>query len=212
MRWRRGAQILHRFLMHDEVVDARPVTVVADGDDALVLWLAHGTPTRVAQLPGGVDLRSVTKREMFGQRWQSGPREWVNSVLMTLPAGAPHAIWSFFAPDGTFMNWYANLQSSAERWSGGVDIVDHQLDLVVSPDHAVEWKDADELEAALEVGWYTVDDSIRIYAEAHRLAELAADGKPPFDDPWQGQRLDPDWPVPTLPPHWSEPAPAPHRP
>jgi hypothetical protein len=205
MRWERGAQILHRFLMHGEAVDVRPVTVVADDEDALVLWLAHGTPTRVAQLPGGIDLRSVTKRQMFGQRWQSGPRDWVNNVLMTLPADAPHAIWSFFAPDGTFTNWYANLQSPGERWSGGVDIVDHQLDLVVSPGHDVDWKDADELEAALEAGWYTADDSVRIYAEAHRLAELAADGKPPFDDPWQGHRPDPLWPTPTLPAHWAAP-------
>ncbi len=205
MKWERGAQILHRFLMHGVAIDVRPVTVVADDEDALVLWLAHGTPTRVAQLPGGVDLRSVTKRQMFGQRWQSGPRDWVNNVLMTLPTDAPHAIWSFFAPDGTFTKWYANLQSPGERWSGGVDIVDHQLDLVVSPDHAVDWKDADELEAALEAGWYTADDSVRIYAEAHRLAELAADGKPPFDDPWQGQRPDPLWPMPTLPAHWAAP-------
>ena len=129
-RWERGTQILHRFLMHGEAVDARPVTVVADDEDALVLWLAHGTPTRVAQLPGGIDLRSVSKREMFGQRWQTGPREWSNNVLMTLPHGAPYAIWSFFAPDGTFTRWYANLQSPYERWSGGIDIVDHQLDLV----------------------------------------------------------------------------------
>jgi predicted RNA-binding protein associated with RNAse of E/G family len=63
-----------------------------------------------------------------------------------------------------------------------VDIVDHQLDLVVSPDRAVDWKDEDELAAAVDAGWLTDAESEAIYAEAHRLAALAKAGDPPFTD------------------------------
>lgn len=200
MSWRPGDQILHRFLMHGDVVDARPVTVVVDDADALVLWLAHGTPVRMARLPGDVDLRSVSKREMFGQRWETGAHRWTNNVLMMLPAGAPYAVWSFFGPDGEFLFWYANLQSPYERWSGGVDIVDHQLDLVVGPDRQVTWKDEDELAAAVEAGWFSSTESAAIYAEAHRLA---AD-RSLFRDPWQGVRREMAWPIHDLPAHWAE--------
>jgi hypothetical protein len=157
----------------------------------------------MARLPGGVDLRSVSKREMFGQRWEAGPHPWTRNVLMILPPGAPHAVWLFFSPEGEFRNWYVNLQSPYERWAGGVDIVDHQLDLVVTPDRVVEWKDADELAAAVDAGWLTEADSVAIYAEAHRLAALASSGEPPFDDGRHGFRPDPAWPVPTLPAGWS---------
>jgi hypothetical protein len=198
--------VLHRFLMHGEVVDVRPVTVVSDGGDELVLWLADGTPTMTATLPGDIDLRSVSKAEMFGQRWLSRPHRWRNGVLMVLPAGAEYATWLFFSPSGEFLCWYGNLQSRYVRWPGGVDIVDRQLDLVVTPDHAVEWKDEDELAAAVDAGWFTPEESDATYAEAHRLAGLAQAGEPPFDDRWVGFRPDPGWPVPALPDDWAEPA------
>ncbi len=207
MSWRPGDHVLHRFLMHGAAKDVRPVTVVADDPDALVLWLAHGTGIQMARLPGDVDLRAVSKQEMFGQPWESGPHRWTNNALMVLPPDVPYATWLFFTPDGTFTHWYANLQSPYVRWSGGVDIVDHQLDLVVHPDRRIEWKDEDELAAGVAAGWYTPDESDAIYAEAHRLAELAADGKPPFDDEWRDFRPDPTWAIPVLPPAWAAPIP-----
>ena len=202
-RWLPGEQILHRFLMHDEVIDARPVTVVADDDDALVVWLADGTGITCACLPGGIDLRSVSKREMFGRRWETRSHRWRNNALLVLPADAAYAVWLFFTPEGEFTHWYANLQSAYDRWSGGVDVVDHQLDLVVSPDREVTWKDIDELAAAVEAGWFSPADSDAIHAEAHRLAAMATAGAPPFDDRWRGFRPDPDWPVPILPDSWA---------
>jgi len=206
--WRPGDQVLHRFLMRGEVVDARPVTVVREDASELVLWLADRTQTVMACLPGGVDLRSVPKRDMFGQRWQGQRRLWRNQVLMVLPAGAEYAIWLFFSPSGEFLNWYVNLQTAYDRWAGGVDIVDRQLDLVVTPERRVEWKDADELAAAVAAGWLTDEDSDAAYAEAHRLTHLATRGRAPFDDRWSDFRPDPHWPVPELPAHWADLAPA----
>jgi hypothetical protein len=197
-----GARILHRFLQQDAVCDVRPVTVLADDQRGLVLWLAHGTPTIVACLPGGVDLRAVTKREMFRQRWETAPRTWRNDVLMVLPPEVPWAVWSFFSPDGAFQHWYANLQSPFVRRPGAVDIVDHQLDLVVNRDHSVEWKDEDELAAAVAAGWLTGAESEAIYAEAHRLAALAKLGDPPFTADLHALRPG-ALPIPDLPAGWA---------
>jgi predicted RNA-binding protein associated with RNAse of E/G family len=81
-------------------------------------------------------------------------------------------------------------------------VVDHQLDLVIAPDRTVEWKDEDELTAAVEAGWLTEEDAESAYAAAHRLAKLATGASPPFDDRWTRFRPDPAWPVPPLPPDW----------
>jgi protein associated with RNAse G/E len=206
-RWLPGEQKLHRFLMHGKVIDARPVTVVADDDDTLVLWLAHGTMTTCACLPGGVDLRSVSKEEMFGRPWHTKRHLWRNGVLMVLPRGAEFAVWHFFTPDGEFTRWYGNLQTPYGRWARGVDVVDHQLDLVVSPDRDVVWKDIDELAAAVDAGWFTPAESDAIHAAAGRLAAMAEAGEPPFDGRWCDFRPDPDWPLPALPDDWATPAP-----
>jgi hypothetical protein len=209
-RWAPGAHVLHRFVLCGDVVDARPVTVLADEPEALVLWLADGTRTMVGCLPGGVDLRSVSKQEMFGQRWHSKPHVWRNSVLMVLPPAAAYALWSFFSPGGEFLFWYANLQSPYVRWNGaggagGLDIVDHQLDLVVSPAYDVQWKDVDELAAAVAAGWLTEADSAAAHAEAHRLSALASAGAPPFDHSWHASRPEGVMPAPPLPTWWAAP-------
>jgi hypothetical protein len=204
MRYPVGAQILHRFLQHGVACDVRPVTVLADDERGLVLWLAHGTPTIAACLPGGVDLRAVSKREMFGERWETAPRTWTNNVLMVLPPDVPWAVWSFFSPDGEFLHWYANLQSPYLRRPAAVDIVDHQLDLVVSPDHSVEWKDEDEIAAAVDAGWLSRAEAEVVYAEAHRLAALAKAGDPPFTADLHTLRPG-ALPIPDLPPGWASP-------
>jgi hypothetical protein len=206
MRFVPGTPILHRFRQHGVVVDVRPVTVLADDERGLVLWLADGTPTIMATLPGGIDLRAVSKPEMFCERWETAPRTWRNDVLLVLPPHAEYGVWSFFDPaDGSLTCWYANLQSPVERWDGGVDMVDHQLDLVVSPRHDVEWKDEDELAAAVAAGWLTPGDSDRIYAEAKRLAVRAEAGDPPFDHSLHTLRPT-GLPIPLMPPDWSRPA------
>ncbi|MDQ1654515.1 MAG: hypothetical protein QOI35_3715 [Cryptosporangiaceae bacterium] len=206
-RFAPGTPILHRFLQHGVAVDVRPVTVLADDERGLVLWLADGTPTIMAVLPGGIDLRAVSKPEMFGERWQTAPRTWRNNVLMVLPPDAEYAVWSFFDPaDGALAFWYANLQSPFERWDGGIDMVDHQLDLVVSPRHEVEWKDEDELAAAVAAGWLSARESDRIYAEAKRLAIAAEAGSPPFSHALHSLRPA-GLPIPALPPDWSRPQP-----
>jgi uncharacterized protein len=205
-RWLPGEQILHRFVLHGKVIDARPVTVVADDEAGLALWLAHGTVITCACLPGGADLRSVSKAEMFGQPWDTRRHGWRNNVLMVLQPEVPYAVWHFFTPEGEFRNWYGNLQTPYHRWSGGVDVVDHQLDLVVNPDREVEWKDIDELAAAVDAGWFTPAESAEIHAAAGRLAAFAPAGAPPFDDRWRDFEPDPAWPIPVLPADWATPA------
>ena len=85
-----------------------------------------------------------------------------------------------------------------ERWLGRgprtIDYVDEKLDLVVSPDGSVRWKDEDELQLAAELGLL---DAGEVYAEAKRV--LAA---PPWPSGWEDWRPNPAWGAPALPDGW----------
>jgi hypothetical protein len=53
VRWSRGDRIVVRYFRGQRLHEVRPVTVVADGPDGLVLWLAPGTPLIRSSLADG---------------------------------------------------------------------------------------------------------------------------------------------------------------
>ena len=89
-------------------------------------------------------------------------------------------------------------EANLERWLGRgprtIDYVDEKLDLVVSPDGSVRWKDEDELQLAAELGPL---DAGEVRAEAKRV--LAA---PPWPSGWEDWRPNPAWGAPALPDGW----------
>lgn len=85
-----------------------------------------------------------------------------------------------------------------ERWLGRgpqtIDYVDDKLDLVVSPDGSVRWKDEDELDQAAAKGLL---DEADVRAEAERVLTAR-----PWPTGWEGWRPDPSWQAPALPDNW----------
>ena len=107
-------------------------------------------------------------------------------------------LW-FFEPDGTFRNWYVNLEIPRGRTEHTTDRVDGALDVVVAPDRTWHWKDEDEAAAAIACGRLTEPDLARLRAEGERHAALAEAGKFPYDGTWCDFRPDPEWPPPAMP-------------
>jgi predicted RNA-binding protein associated with RNAse of E/G family len=66
-----------------------------------------------------------------------------------VPWGEPWQVLHFWDEHGVFSGWYVNLESEKQRDLLGVTSVDWHLDLLVSPEYAVSWKDEDEAEAAV---------------------------------------------------------------
>lgn len=101
--------------------------------------------------------------------------------------------------------WYVNLELPWRRTAMGFDSRDLVLDIVITEDlSSWEWKDADELEWALDAG--TIDAETAEFtksagAQAIALLETRAF---PFDTDWDRWRPDPAWRLPTLPPHWAD--------
>lgn len=200
-RWSPGAEVLYRFWRLDGSLSAvHPARVVADDEDSTLCWVLPGTPIRISTSPDGRERRLIPLRERF-----SGVRVPARSVWRGTPTlrlvHAEHwsSVWWFFEPDGTFRNWYVNLEIPLGRDEHGVDRFDGVLDVEVFPDGRWTWKDEDEVEAALAAGRFDKVQLARLRAEGERMIELAETGRFPFDGTYCDAHPDPDWPLPSLP-------------
>lgn len=178
------------------------MTVVRDDADALVAWLAPGTPVLRPVLTDGRDLRTAPLADWFaaGSRHALKRDVWHGAgILKVAPTGVPWSVWLFWQPDGTFRNWYVNLEDAHVRDDSSILTQDHVLDVVVHPDRTVRWKDEDELAAAVQWGRFSVEDAARFEQDARDVERVVARWDPPFCEDWQSFRPDPSWPLPALP-------------
>jgi Protein of unknown function (DUF402) len=205
MRFERGQLVLRRHFQRDHLLSRVWIgRVAADDEHGLWIWIATGSPFRDIAAADGRSFREVqfstwnrTEKILRDLRWQG-------DVLMLHPHDAEYSVWFFFAPQGAFRSWYVNLERPAARWSGGVDTVDYDLDLLVQPDRSWRWKDEDEFVAFLkhpDVYWVTDSDAVR--ASGDRVVKLIEAGEFPFDGTACDYRPDPQWTVPAaLPAGW----------
>ena len=178
---------------------AQPVTVVRDDADALVVWLAIGTPVLRAARSDGRGKRddpsTLFTAEIVPDR---GVHERFDQ-LRVAPTGRPWSVWVLFAEaTGEFAGWYVNLEEPHVRDEWCVYTSDHVLDLVIEPDRSMVRKDEDELALAVEQGVFDNATAATIRADAAAAEALVADWGPPFRDGWEHFRPDPDWPIPAL--------------
>ena len=95
---------------------AEPLTVVRDDADALVAWLAVGTPVlRAAQADGRVKRDDRSTR--FTAETVQDVGVWADcDVLRVAPTGRPWTVWVMFAErTGEFAGWYVNLEAPHVR-------------------------------------------------------------------------------------------------
>jgi len=148
-RWPPGDQIVLRYFRGARVREVRPVTVVSDDPDGLVLWLAPGTPMIRSSLADGRRFADAPLAERFTTPVASARGTWRGTgILMIVPPSAAYSVWLFWAAGGEFLGWYGNLEDRHVRWSGGVDTADQHLDVWVTPDRRCEWRDEDEFSVA----------------------------------------------------------------
>lgn len=100
---------------------------------------------------------------------------------------------------GVFRGWYVNLEAVQERNDTESITEDHILDLIVTPDRSVVWKDEDELKAAVLGRHFTDEEAGQIRADGRSAASVVAAWGSPFCDGWESWRPDPSWPIPAMP-------------
>ncbi|MFI1943821.1 DUF402 domain-containing protein [Streptomyces virginiae] len=209
-RWAPGEQILWRYRDHaptsgpkGPVHICRPVTVVQDTDELLAVWMAPGTECVKPVLADGTSVHE----EPLATRY-TAPRTTVRSrwfgagVLKLARPGDSWSVWLFWGPGWEFKNWYVNLEEPRSRWAGGVDSVDHFLDIAVHPDRSWTWLDEDEFAQAQRCGLMDREQADRVREAGRAAVEVIKEWGVPFSGGWEDWRPDPAWTIPALPHDW----------
>jgi hypothetical protein len=199
---RPGQPLLRRYRRGAATSWLQACRVVAAEDRWVFGWLPVGAGFGCRQRPDGSPVRAAPIADFAAARLWTG--DWQGrSALIGMPAGRAHSVWWFF--DGTdFDGWYVNLETRSRYWRHdgwyGVDVVDHELDIVVTPERGWQWKDEAELDAVTGLpGYWDADAGAGIRAEGRRVIAEVEAGRFPFDGSWRDFRPDPGWPIPRLP-------------
>ncbi|MEU8433663.1 DUF402 domain-containing protein [Streptomyces sp. NPDC029216] len=207
-RWAPGEQILWRYRDHapglkGRVHIARPVTVVQDTDELLAVWMAPGTECVKPVLADGSPVHEEPLATRYTAPRTTARSRWFGAgVLKLARPGDPWSVWLFWDHGWEFSSWYVNLEEPRTRWSGGVDSVDHFLDISVYPDRSWKWRDEDEFAQARRIGLIGPDEARRVEEAGLAAVEVVKAWGAPFSDGWEDWRPDPAWEVPVLPEDW----------
>ncbi|MET9696000.1 DUF402 domain-containing protein [Streptomyces sp. NPDC006529] len=207
-RWAPGEHILWRYRdnapgLKGPVHICRPVTVVRDTPELLAVWMAPDTELVRPVLTDGTPVHE----EPLATRY-TAPRTTVRSrwfgtgVLKLARPGDPWSVWLFWDHGWRFKSWYVNLEEPRTRWSGGIDSVDHFLDISVYPDRTWTWRDEDEFAQAVRCGLMDDATADRVREAGRAAVALIEEWGAPFSDGWENWRPDPGWKVPVLPGDW----------
>ncbi len=190
--WSSGDTVALRGFWAGELSGAFPHIVVYDTSELVALWLPPGAR---GLYPTSRDHTALAPAE---REWRAG------GTLRLTPPDEAHSVDLYWGEAGELLGWYVNLQDPLVRGPIGFDTSDHILDLWVHPDRSWEWKDADELDEVLALGFFDEREVEAIRREGERVVERVTAWAPPFCDGWEDWRPDPAWPVPTLPESWRE--------
>ncbi|MEV4346145.1 DUF402 domain-containing protein [Actinoplanes sp. NPDC049596] len=208
-----GRLVLHRDTHLGRIGFVHPGRVVSDDERGLLLWVAESSVIAVETAADGRGPRDfpsfaswiAAERAPRLAQWR-GP-----GVLRFFPADSSHSVWFFRDERDNFAAYYVNLEEGPVRWDdgdvAGIDVIDQDLDIVVSSDLEWEWKDEDEFTERLEnPDLYWVPDPATVWAEGHRVIKQIESAEFPFDGTWTDFQPDPSWETPTaLPAGWDRP-------
>ena len=206
MRWSHGDTIVIQEVWRGRLWAARPVTVVADDGDELILWCPKGTVRKVPVTPPS--RRSPGSRpEWFAERlsrcdWELADSTWDVSTLWILRQGEWHSVWVSFRDGGDHLGYYINLQEPYRRTEVGIRTMDLMLDVIVDYHGSWRWKDQDDFEMLTTRQLIDAAVAQRVWDEATRAVRSCELREAPFDGTWTAWRPDRAWAVPRLPRGW----------
>jgi hypothetical protein len=179
-----GNQIVVREVVDGLVWTERPVTVIVDDADEIVM---HQPVGGVSREPIDASERPDYLRIMAGRSWELRDKVWQPPSLLRIGRDdQAFEVWRFATPDERDVaSWYVNLQQPLRRTADGFETLDHVLDIVVAADLSWwRWKDEDELLLAVEHGVIAADDAAAIRETGEEVIDAIERGDPPWDLSW----------------------------
>jgi predicted RNA-binding protein associated with RNAse of E/G family len=117
--------------------------------------------------------------------------------------GEAYAVWRLCQEDGSVASWYINLQDPVRIHDDCVDTLDHELDVVVTP-NGQRWyiKDAEQVDVSARQGRFDRSQADRIRRQADQIVASLRSGHRWWEG-WLDWNPEPTWLAPDgLPPGW----------
>jgi hypothetical protein len=197
--WDQGAVVVRREVWRGRPWLANPLYVVADDDDLLILYQPEGSPFGFG---AGDDWPTASGRHPY-----EGRTSWVGEGPLGLHRpGDPYAVWAYWGgPDRLFLGWYVNIQVPFRRTPLGIDSLDLELDLLVTPQLAVTVKDEDHVDQSAALGRFSAEDAAAIHALGAQVKRRIEEEGAWWDRSWSTWRPPPELLVPpTLEYGWEQ--------
>lgn len=203
---------MHRGIANRQVWLVRPSVVVSDSPRQTLLLLVPGTRCK---FPAGLITRKYSgSRNSRQSRWdeqENPPWEMVDWIwqqkrfLTFLEPDYYYSIAIVWDHDSNkFHSWYVNFELPFRRSPIGFDTLDLELDLVVSSDYSLRWKDADEYREAVRRGVITAYMAEQIAKSQKEVLQKIEQRAEPFDGSWIDWMPVGNWTIPDLHPDWGK--------
>lgn len=152
--WEPGTTIVHQEVWAGRWWAARPLIVVEDTAERILLWIPQDTVRKVPVTPPSRPDPSTRQAQIIENLargdWVMGEHIWDVSSLWILRPSDWHTVLVSWRGDGSHFGWYANLQYPFRRTAIGIEAMDLMLDIVVEPDLEWRWKDEAEFDEILD--------------------------------------------------------------
>ncbi|MFC6715473.1 DUF402 domain-containing protein [Branchiibius cervicis] len=195
-RWKPGDVILTREIHHGAVWLVTSEYVVEDTGDRLVTYI-----------PAGAQMGFPEPHPLGEHPWKArGHDRWTgHGSLSIVREGEPWSVSVFWTgPDRTFECWYIDVIRPIERFDGGIDGSDHELDLVIGSDGVVHEKDVELFEQEVLDGRFTQEEATQIRADFGRVKALVERDGVPVESHWASWKPPAEWGPLDLPEDWQQ--------
>lgn len=208
--WKSGDHVLLRGIYNHHVWIAQSAVVVKDDPSEVALAILPGA--RCAVPEGYLNRKHGAegkwsrwddylhdRRDMQEFTWQTN-----RLLLLMEPEKYYASIYFWNHASNEFLCYYVNFQLPFTRTTCGFDTLDLELDIVIEPSYAWEWKDAQEYQDGIAKGvfqqeWIEAIDQAKV--EVFQKLESRSY---PFDGSWLNWVPDPAWVAPSLPEAWDQ--------
>ncbi len=208
--WNPGESVVLRGIYNQRVWYIQSAIVVHDKPEEVALAVLPGAqcaaPENYITGKHGADGHWNRWDDYLADQWNMETYNWrTNRLLILLQPGKYYASMYFWHDErNEFLCYYVNFQLPFKQTAIGFDTLDLELDIVIEPNYAWEWKDVDDYQRGIQRGVLLNDWTQSIEAAKPEVFAKLAEHQYPFDGSWLGWKPDPNWLPPKLPVNWDK--------
>lgn len=206
--WQPGEIAALRGISGGRFWSARSTIVIHDQPDELALLLLPGAecaaPWGYVHQKHGDHSRWDRWGDELSRSWSVDKYNWqTKRCLILMTPGSVYSIllmWEHV--NNKFLGYYVNFEIPYTRSLPGFDTHDLELDMVIDPSLAWQWKDQEEYRQGVELGMIKPEIQAEIKQAELQILEKLKKQEYPFDHSWLDVDLNISQRAPGLPAGW----------